>query len=143
MPLDKFVKRFSFNTAVHNDIFEEACKLRAARRIWYKIITERYGITDPNCAKFRVHVQSSGSTHTYQEPYNNIIRIAFQVLAGVLGGAQSIHANGYDEAICLASLAADEIEVTDLISQRFPLDDAMSALTAAQDGRNLKVLIQP
>jgi len=101
VPLDKFVRRFSFNTAVHNDIFEEACKLRAARRIWYKIITEKYGIKDPNCAKFRVHVQSSGSTHTYQEPYNNIIRIAFQVLAGVLGGAQSIHANGYDEAICL------------------------------------------
>jgi methylmalonyl-CoA mutase N-terminal domain/subunit len=101
VPLDKFVKRFSFNTAVHNDIFEEACKLRAARRVWYKIITERYGITDPNCAKFRVHVQTSGSTHTYQEPYNNIIRIGFQVLAGVLGGAQSIHANGYDEAICL------------------------------------------
>jgi methylmalonyl-CoA mutase N-terminal domain/subunit len=102
VPLDKFVKRFSFNTAVHNDIFEEACKLRAARRIWYKIITERYGITDPNCAKFRVHVQSSGSTHTYQEPYNNIIRIAFQVLAGVLGGAQSIHANGYDQSMLLS-----------------------------------------
>ena len=101
VPLDKFVRRFSFNTAVHNDIFEEACKLRAARRIWYKIITEKYGVKDPNCAKFRVHVQTSGSTHTYQEPYNNIIRIAFQVLAGVLGGAQSIHANGYDEAICL------------------------------------------
>ena len=101
VPLDRFVRRFSFNTAVHNDFFEEIAKLRAARRMWHKIITERYGIQDPACAKWRVHVQTSGSTHTYQEPYNNLMRIAYQVLAGTLGGAQSIHANGYDEAICL------------------------------------------
>ncbi|MCK5653853.1 MAG: methylmalonyl-CoA mutase [Dehalococcoidia bacterium] len=101
IPLDRFVRRFSFNTAAHNDFFEEIAKIRAARRIWYKIVTDRYGIQDPNCAKFRVHVQSSGSTHTAQEPYNNLIRIAYQTLAAVLGGAQSIHANGYDEAVCL------------------------------------------
>ena len=101
VPLDRFVRRISFNTGVHNDFFEEVAKLRAARRMWYKIITERYGIDDPKCALFRVHVQSSGSTHTTQEPLNNVIRIAYQVLAGVLGGAQSIHANGYDEGICL------------------------------------------
>lgn len=101
IPLDRFVRRFAFNTAAHNDFFEEIAKIRAARRIWYKIVTERYGIQDPNCAKFRVHVQSSGSTHTAQEPYNNLIRIAYQTLAAVLGGAQSIHANGYDEAVCL------------------------------------------
>jgi len=101
VPLDRFVRRFTFNTAVHNDFFEEIAKLRAARRMWYKIIRERYGIEDPSCALFRNHVQSSGSTHTYQEPLNNLIRIAYQVMAGALGGAQSIHANGYDEAICL------------------------------------------
>jgi methylmalonyl-CoA mutase N-terminal domain/subunit len=101
IPLDRFVKKISFNTAAHNDFFEEIAKLRAARRMWYKIVAQRYGIQDPNCAKFRVHVQSSGSTHTYQEPYNNLIRIAYQTLAAVLGGAQSIHANGYDEAVCL------------------------------------------
>jgi methylmalonyl-CoA mutase N-terminal domain/subunit len=101
VPLDRFVRRFSFQMAVHNDFFEEIAKLRAARRMWYRIIAERYGIKDPHCAHFRCHVQTSGSTHTYQEPYNNIIRIAYQVLAGALGGAQSIHANGYDEAICL------------------------------------------
>jgi methylmalonyl-CoA mutase, N-terminal domain len=103
IPLDRFVRRFAFNTAVHNDFFEEIAKLRAARRIWYKIVTDRYKIQDPTCAKFRVHVQSSGSTHTAQEPYNNLIRIAYQTLAAVLGGAQSIHANGYDEAVCLPS----------------------------------------
>lgn len=101
VPLDRFVRRVSFNTAVHNDFFEEIAKLRAARRIWYKIIKERYGIEDPKCQLWRVHVQTSGSTHTFQEPLNNVIRIAYQVLAGALGGAQSIHANGYDEAICL------------------------------------------
>jgi len=69
--------------------------------MWYKIVHDRYGIEDPKCALFRVHCPSSGSTHTTQEPLNNLIRIAYQVMAGVLGGAQSIHANGYDEGICL------------------------------------------
>jgi len=101
VPLDKFVRRFAFNMAVNNDFFEEIAKLRAARRMLQKIIKERYGIDDPSCGQFRVHVQSSGSTHTHQEPLNNLIRIAYQVMAGVLGGAQSIHANGYDEAVCL------------------------------------------
>jgi len=101
VPLDRFVRRFAFNTAAHNDFFEEIAKLRAARRIWYKIVTDRYKVQDPNCAKFRVHVQTSGSTHTAQEPYNNLVRIAYQTLTAVLGGAQSIHANGYDEAVCL------------------------------------------
>ncbi len=101
VPLDKFVRRFAFNMAVHNDFFEEICKLRAARRMLLKIIRDRYGIDDPKCGQLRVHVQSSGSTHTHQEPLNNLVRIAYQVMAGVLGGAQSIHANGYDEAVCL------------------------------------------
>ncbi len=101
VPLDRFVRRFSFQTAIHNDFFEEIAKLRAARRMWYKIIRERYGIEGPRCAHFRCHIQTSGSTLTYQEPLNNVIRIAYQSLAGALGGAQSIHANGYDEAICL------------------------------------------
>jgi len=101
VPLEKFVKRFAFNMAVNNDFFEEIAKLRAARRMLLKIIRDRYGIQDPSCGQLRVHVQSSGSTHTHQEPLNNLIRIAYQVMAGVLGGAQSIHANGYDEAVCL------------------------------------------
>jgi len=99
--LDRFVRRVSFDMGIHNDFFEEIAKLRAARRMWFKIVKERFGISDPRCALFRVHVQSSGSTHTTQEPLNNVVRIAYQVMAGVLGGAQSIHANGYDEGICL------------------------------------------
>ena len=101
VPLDKLTKRFTFNMAVNNDFFEEIAKLRAARRMYSKIVIDRFGIKDPSCSQFRVHVQSSGSTATYREPLNNLIRIAYQVLGGVLGGAQSIHANGYDEAVCL------------------------------------------
>ncbi|MFC1999419.1 methylmalonyl-CoA mutase family protein [Chloroflexota bacterium] len=101
VPLDKFVRRFAFNMAAHNDFFEEIAKFRAARRMLLKIIRDRYGIDDPKCGQFRVHVQTSGSTHTHQEPLNNLIRIAYQAMAAVLGGAQSIHANGYDEAVCL------------------------------------------
>jgi methylmalonyl-CoA mutase N-terminal domain/subunit len=101
VPLEKFVRRFAFNMAMNNDFFEEIAKLRASRRLLQKIMKDRYGIEDPSCGQLRVHVQSSGSTHTHQEPLNNLVRIAYQVMAGVLGGAQSIHANGYDEAVCL------------------------------------------
>lgn len=101
VPLDKFCKRFAFQMAAHNDLFEEVCKLRAGRRMLRKIVNERFGVKDPSCGQLRVHIQTSGSTHTHQEPLNNVIRIAYQTLAAVLGGAQSIHANGYDEAVCL------------------------------------------
>jgi len=101
VPLEQFVRRFSFSMGIHNDFFEEMAKLRAGRRIWYKISRERYGIEDPRCWQFRLHVQSSGCTHTTQEPLNNLIRIAYQMLAAALGGVQSMHANGYDEGICL------------------------------------------
>ena len=101
VPLDKFTAQFGFNMSAHNDLFEEVAKFRAARRMWYKIARERYGIENPACWKLRFHVQSAGCTHTTQEPFNNLIRIAYQVLAAVLGGAQSIHANGFDEGVCL------------------------------------------
>jgi methylmalonyl-CoA mutase N-terminal domain/subunit len=101
VPLEQFVQRFSFSMGIHNDFFEEIAKLRAGRRMWYKISRERYGIEDPRCWQFRLHVQSSGCTHTTQEPLNNLVRIAYQVLAAALGGVQSMHANGYDEGICL------------------------------------------
>ncbi|MBC8274069.1 MAG: methylmalonyl-CoA mutase [Chloroflexi bacterium] len=101
VPLDRFIRRFSFDMGCHNDFLEEIAKFRAARRMWHRIVTERYGITDPECMKFRLHVQSSGCTHTTAEPLNNIIRIAYQTLAAALGGAQSVHANSYEEGLCL------------------------------------------
>ena len=101
VPLDQFVRRFAFNMGIHSDFFEEIAKLRAGRRMWYKIVKERFGIDDPRCGQFRLHVQTLGCTHTTQEPLNNLIRSAYQMLAATLGGAQSMHANGYDEGICL------------------------------------------
>ncbi|MBL7120131.1 MAG: methylmalonyl-CoA mutase [Dehalococcoidia bacterium] len=101
VPLDRFVRRFAFNMGIHNDFFEEIAKLRAGRRMWYRIAKERYGIDDPQCWLFRLHVQSAGCTHTTQEPLNNLVRIGYQMLAACLGGAQSMHANGYDEGVCL------------------------------------------
>jgi methylmalonyl-CoA mutase N-terminal domain/subunit len=101
LKIDQFAPVLSFHLAAHNDILEEVAKFRAARRMWYKIMKERYGAQNPKSLMFRFHVQTSGSTHTYQQPLNNIARIAYQVLAAALGGAQSIHANSFDEAICL------------------------------------------
>ncbi|RJQ29157.1 MAG: methylmalonyl-CoA mutase [Peptococcaceae bacterium] len=100
LTVDEFASKFTFHLSSHNDFFEEIAKYRAARRMWYKIMTERYKATDPRALILRFHVQTAGSTHTYQQPLNNIVRIAYQVLAAALGGAQSIHANSYDEAIC-------------------------------------------
>ena len=103
MDLDRFMARFTFDMGAHNDFFEEIAKFRAARRMWYKIARERFGCENPACWQFRFHAQSDGCTHTAREPYNNLIRIAYQTMACALGGAQSVHANGYDEGICLST----------------------------------------
>jgi len=99
--VDDFVPRFTFHLASHNDFFEEIAKMRAARRMWYKIMSERYKAKDPRSLMLRFHVQTSGSTLTYQQPMNNAIRVAYQSLAAALGGAQSLHACSYDEALCI------------------------------------------
>ena len=99
--IDDFAPVLTFHLAGHNDFLEEVAKFRAARRMWYKLMKERYKAQNPRSLLLRFHVQTSGSTHTYQQPLNNLIRIAYQVLAAALGGAQSIHANSYDEALCL------------------------------------------
>lgn len=101
LTVDQLAPAFSFHMAAHNDFFEEIAKFRAARRMWYRLTRERYKAENRNSQILRFHVQTSGSTHTYQQPFNNLTRIAYQVLAAALGGAQSIHANSFDEAICL------------------------------------------
>lgn len=101
LKIDEFAPTFSFHLAAHNDFFEEIAKFRAGRRMWYKLMKERYRAQNPRSLMFRFHVQTSGSTHTYQQPLNNSVRIAYQVMAAALGGAQSVHANSYDEALCL------------------------------------------
>ncbi len=104
--VDQFAPRLSFFLSAHNDFFEEIAKYRAARRIWYKIMKERFKAENPASYTFRFHVQTAGSTLTAQQPLNNIVRTAYQALAAVLGGAQSLHTNSYDEAICLPTAQA-------------------------------------
>ncbi len=96
-----FGKRLSFFFAAHNNLLEEAAKFRAARRMWAKIMNDRFKVTDPEALKLRFHTQTSGSTLTAQQPENNIVRVTIQALAAVLGGTQSLHTNSMDEALAL------------------------------------------
>jgi len=99
--VDDFAKRLSFFWDVHNNVLEEVCKLRASRRVWAKIMKERFGAQSPNSMMLRVHMQTAGSTLTAQQPENNIVRVALQTAAAVLGGTQSLHTNSKDEALAL------------------------------------------
>jgi methylmalonyl-CoA mutase N-terminal domain/subunit len=101
--VDSFAPRLSFFLAAHNQFFEEIAKFRAARRIWAKLMKERFKAKNPLSWAFRFHTQTSGVTLTAQEPENNIIRVTLQALAAVLGGTQSLHTNSRDEAIALPS----------------------------------------
>ncbi len=101
LKVDEFAPRLSFFFAAHNDIFEEAAKFRAARRLWARIMREEFGAKDPKSWTLRFHTQTGGSTLTAQEPLNNVVRTAYQALAAVLGGTQSLHTNAYDEALGL------------------------------------------
>jgi methylmalonyl-CoA mutase N-terminal domain/subunit len=94
-------ERMSFFFAAHNDFLEEIAKFRAARRLWARIMTERFGVTSPRAQQLRFHAQTAGSTLTAQQPDNNLVRVTVQALAAVLGGAQSLHCNGRDEALAL------------------------------------------
>jgi len=101
LAVDEFAPRLSFFFNAHNNFLEEIAKFRAARRIWAKIMRERFHAKDPKSWMLRFHTQTAGSTLTAQEPYNNAIRVAFQALAAVLGGTQSLHTNSFDEALSL------------------------------------------
>ena len=107
--LDEFARRLSFFFAAHNNFLEEIAKFRAARRLWAKIMRERFGAENPRSWLLRFHTQTSGSTLTAQQPNNNVVRVAFQALASVLGGTQSLHTNSFDEAYALPSEEAVRI----------------------------------
>jgi methylmalonyl-CoA mutase N-terminal domain/subunit len=94
-------ERMSFFFAAHNDFLEEIAKFRATRRLWARIMLERFGVTNPRAQQLRFHAQTAGSTLTAQQPDNNLVRTTVQALAAVLGGAQSLHCNGRDEALAL------------------------------------------
>jgi methylmalonyl-CoA mutase N-terminal domain/subunit len=108
LDINVFAKRLSFFFNAHNNMFEEVAKFRAARRMWAKI-TKELGATDPKAQMLRFHTQTGGSTLTAQQPQNNIPRVTIQAMSAVLGGTQSLHTNGFDEAIALPTEEAARI----------------------------------
>src|SRR5882672_1433046 len=109
LEVDRFAPRLSFFWDIHNDFFEEIAKLRAARRIWARHMRDRYGAKTPRSWMMRFHSQTAGVTLTAQQPLNNIVRVAYQALAAVLGGTQSLHTNSLDETLALPTEQAVQV----------------------------------
>ncbi len=108
LELERFAPRLSFFLAANSEFFEEVAKFRAARRLWARLMRERFGASDRSC-RLRLHVQTAGSTLTAQQPLNNVVRVALQALSALLGGTQSLHTNSYDEALNLPSEEAAKL----------------------------------
>ncbi|HXT15810.1 MAG TPA: methylmalonyl-CoA mutase family protein [Gemmatimonadaceae bacterium] len=126
LPVDRFAPRLSFFFAAHNDLFEEVAKFRAARRIYARFMRERFGAGDAS-ARLRFHTQTGGVTLQAQQPLNNVVRVTVQALAAVLGGTQSLHTNGYDEALALPTEQAATLA---LRTQQIVAHESGAALTA-------------
>jgi methylmalonyl-CoA mutase N-terminal domain/subunit len=126
LAVDSFAPRLSFFFAAHNDLFEEVAKFRAARRLYARLMRERFGATDAS-GRLRFHTQTGGVTLQAQQPLNNVVRVAVQALAAVLGGTQSLHTNGYDEALALPSADAATLA---LRTQQIVGYESGAALTA-------------
>jgi methylmalonyl-CoA mutase N-terminal domain/subunit len=126
LQVDSFAPRLSFFFAAHNDVFEEAAKFRAARRMYARLMRDRFGAKDASC-KLRFHTQTGGVTLQAQQPLNNVVRVAMQGLAAVLGGTQSLHTNGYDEALALPTQEAATLA---LRTQQILAHETGVALTA-------------
>ena len=109
LDIDAFAPRLSFFWDIHNDFFVEIAKLRAARRIWARHMRERYGAKNPRSWMMRFHSQTAGVTLTAQQPFNNVVRVAYQALAAVLGGTQSLHTNSLDETLALPTEQAVQV----------------------------------
>jgi methylmalonyl-CoA mutase N-terminal domain/subunit len=126
LAVDAFAPRLSFFFAAHNDVFEEAAKFRAARRMYARLMRDRFGASDAS-ARLRFHTQTGGVTLQAQQPLNNVVRVAYQGLAAVLGGTQSLHTNGYDEALALPTEQAATLA---LRTQQILAHESGAALTA-------------
>jgi methylmalonyl-CoA mutase N-terminal domain/subunit len=109
LQVDAFAPRLAFFFNGHNNVFQEVAKFRAARRMWARIMRERFGAKDERSLKMRFHTQTGGVTLAAQQPHNNIVRVALQGFAAVCGGTQSLHTNGFDEALALPSETAARI----------------------------------
>ena len=126
MNVDDFAPRLSFFFDVHNDFFEEIAKFRAARRMWARIMKERFGAKNAESMKLRTHAQTAGVSLTAQQPYNNVVRVALQALAAVLGGTQSLHTNSLDETYALPT---EEAVTIALRTQQIIADESGVAST--------------
>jgi methylmalonyl-CoA mutase N-terminal domain/subunit len=124
---DEFGERLSFFFNAHNDFFQEVAKFRAARRMWARIMSERFGATNPKALALRFHAQTGGSTLTAQQPENNTVRVAIQALSAVCGGAQSLHTNSFDEALALPTQQAAKLA---LRTQQILQEEAGTIATA-------------
>ncbi|MGH7857915.1 MAG: acyl-CoA mutase large subunit family protein [Candidatus Binatia bacterium] len=121
LDVDSFAPRLSFFFDVHNDLFEEVAKLRAARRMWAKIMRDRFGAKQPESMRLRTHCQTAGVSLTAQQPLNNVVRVTIQALAAILGGAQSLHTNSLDETLALPS---EEAVMVALRTQQILADES-------------------
>ena len=126
LDIDSFAPRLSFFFDIHNDFFEEVAKLRAARRMWARFMKERFGAVKPESMRLRTHTQTAGVSATAQQPLNNIARVALQAMAAVLGGAQSLHTNSYDETWALPT---EEAVTVALRTQQIIAEETGVALT--------------
>ena len=126
LAIDRFAPRLSFFFAAHNDLFEEVAKFRAARRLYARIMRDRFGAAEASC-RLRFHTQTGGVTLMAQQPLNNVVRVAVQALAAVLGGTQSLHTNGYDEAL---SLPTEEAATLALRTQQIVAHESGATATA-------------
>jgi len=127
LDVDDFAPRLSFFFDIHNDFFEEIAKLRAARRIWATVMRDRFRARKPESMRLRTHTQTAGVSATAQQPLNNVARVALQALAAVLGGAQSLHTNSYDEVLALPT---EEAVTVALRTQQIIAEETGVALTA-------------
>jgi methylmalonyl-CoA mutase, N-terminal domain len=126
LDVDEFAPRLSFFFDIHNDFFEEIAKLRAARRIWATVMRDRFRAKKPESMRLRTHTQTAGVSATAQQPLNNVARVALQALAAVLGGAQSLHTNSYDEVLALPT---EEAVTVALRTQQIIAEETGVALT--------------
>lgn len=133
LDVDSFVPRMSFFFASHSNLFEEAAKFRAARRMWAVILKERFGATNPKSLMLRFHTQTGGVTLTAQQPLNNVVRVAYQALSAVLGGTQSLHTNGYDEALALptAEAATIALRTQQILAEETGVPDTVDPLAGS------------
>ena len=133
MDIDEFAPRFSFYMSAHTSLFEEVAKFRAVRRMYAKIMKEKYGAKDPRSQRFRFHCQTAANTLTAQQPQNNMVRVTYQALAAILGGVQSLHTNAIDEAYATPTeeSARDALRVQQIAAYESGVADTIDPLAGS------------